>query len=256
MANVIALVNHKGGVGKSTVAFNLGYLLAESFHVLMIDMDSQHSLTVAAGIGETGNSIARVMGGAANGDMTLAEIIVPVADNLDIAPSSAALAVSELGMGGRMGRDFVLRAAIESIRDDYDVILIDCPPTLNLMALNALAAADGVICPTAPRALDLNGLKMFLDTLQNARQHLGNPSLQLIGIVPTFVNMRTRHHREAIGIIEAGNLPLLPAIGASVKIAESMDVGLPLHMHDKRNKQAAAFRALADKVAIWLNENQ
>ena len=251
MTKTIVVGNHKGGIGKTSLVFNLGHLLSETMKVLLVDTDPQFSLTVACGIGETDKNLARVIGAHEKGDLSMSQIIEPLGESLALAPSGIALSMSELGIVSRLGRENLLRKALATVANDYDLILIDAPPALNLIAINGLTASNGVIAPIIPQSIDLNGLRLYLNTIENIREEL-NPDLQLIGIVPTFYDSRLKHHGEAIEIMRDGGLPLLPPIGRSVKVAESMDHGQPLIRYDKRNKQVMAFSELASEITKWL----
>ena len=152
------------------------------------------------------------MGGATPGTTPINDILIELNPNLYLAPADLALAATELGLGSRMGRENVLKKALKPLGLYFDVAIIDCPPSLSLLTVNALTASNAVLIPTQPQVVDLRGLRMFLNTLDNIRQEL-NPDLETLGILPTFYDRRLIHHREAIEAMEGASLPVL-----SVKI--------------------------------------
>lgn len=256
---IIAIANQKGGTGKSATTHALGAVLASELQrrVLMVDIDPQSSLTEASGVGDAeGVSLAEVLGGATPGKTKLQDIIVEVSENLFLAPADLALAATELGLASRMGRENVLKKALATVDDKFEVALIDCPPSLSLLTVNALTAADAVLIPTQPQAVDLRGLSLFLETLQNIRQEL-NPELETLGILPTFFDRRLTHHRDAIEAMERAELPVMQVkIGRSVRVAEAAASGETVVTFDPKNPQAQAYRELAEAINQWLNDKQ
>jgi len=254
----VAIANQKGGTGKSATTHALGAVLASEYQrrVLMVDIDPQSSLTEACASTDTsGSSLAEVLGGATPGSLSLKKILLEISDNLYLAPADLALAATELGLVSRMGRENVLKKALASISDSFDVALIDCPPSLSLLTVNALTAADGVLIPTQPQAVDLRGLRLFLSTLDNIRQEL-NPELQTLGVLPTFFDSRLTHHKEAIGAMERASLPLMKVrIGRSVRVAEAAASGETVVTYEPKNPQAQAYRELAEEIHQWLSNN-
>lgn len=255
----IAVANHKGGVGKTATAHTLAAVLAADHgrRVLMVDTDPQASLTQAAGIPDAaGCSLAEVLGGSVPGTLTLGDAIRPLGPGLAIVPADIALAGSELGLISRMGREDVLRRALATVAADYDLALLDCPPSLSLLTINALAAGDGVIVPTQPQAADLRGLALFLATVDQVRREL-NPSLDLVGVLVTFFDSRLIHHQEAIEAMDRAGIPLLlTRIGRTVRIAEAAGAGQPVTVFSPNNPQAEAYRDLAQEVEGWLNDRR
>ena len=223
----------------------------------MVDIDPQSSLTEASGVGDAeGVSLAEVLGGATPGKTKLKDIIVEVSENLFLAPADLALAATELGLASRMGRENVLKKALATVESRFDVAVIDCPPSLSLLTVNALTAADAVLIPTQPQAVDLRGLSLFLETLQNIRQEL-NPELETLGILPTFFDRRLTHHRDAIEAMERAELPVMQVkIGRSVRVAEAAASGETVVTFDPKNPQAQAYRELAEAINQWLNDKR
>jgi len=245
----IAIGNQKGGVGKTTTTWVLGQALADCGRtVLLVDVDPQASLTMAAGVDAAGESMAEVLGGASPGKATLQEIVVKLADGLYLAPNDIALANQELGLVQRTGREFILAEALSGTKADY--ILIDCPPSLGLLTVNALVAADQVLVPTQPEYLALRGLALFWQTLTKVRGSKRlNPSLEVLGVLVTFYDPRLLHADEVIEAMERQGLPVLPMrIRRSVRFAESALAHETILDYDSRNPSVTAYRELAKVV--------
>jgi len=254
----IATANHKGGVGKTATVHALGTVLAErGTRVLMVDADPQSSLTGACGVSDVADrSLAEVLSTPGPTALPMKRIIRPLGDCLHLAPADIALAATELMLVTRMGRENVLKKALAPIAAQYDLCLIDCPPSLGLLTVNALTAADAVLVPTQPQIVDLRGLRLFLDTLEQIRQEL-NPSLELLGILPTFCDHRLVHHQEALHAMEEAELPLLPVhVGRSIRVAEAASCGESVMTYAPENPQAQAYRYLAEEVEKWLENAQ
>ncbi len=257
VARALAIGNHKGGVGKTTITLATGAELARrGRRVLLVDLDPQAALTAAAGIDAVAQSLAEVIGGALPGRARLAEVIRPIAEGLDLAPSDQSLAVSELGLVGRLGRERVIARAVAEVAGAYDLILFDLPPSLGLLAVAGLVAAAGVLVPTAARALDLRAVRAYLATVDAIRVEL-NPGLRVIGIVPTFYDGRRRHDAEALEVMRAGGLPVWEPVPGSVKVAEAAAAGVDaISYAGPGNPAAAALQGVAAEVDRWLSQGQ
>ncbi len=257
---IIAFANQKGGVGKTALAFNTGAILAErGYRVLLADLDPQASLTAIFGIDAAGRSIAEVIGGAVAGSLTLAGALVNVGERLDLAPSDVRLVPVVMELVNRRSRETVIREALASVAGRYDVAILDCPPSLGLMTINALAAVTaggGIIIPARPEAPDLRGVQLYLDSIRRVQGAI-NPDAHALGILPTFYDERLLHHRAAIERVQHAGLVALVdlAVGRSIRVAESMATGKPLHKYEPDNPQTAAFLKIADWIAETCLQN-
>ena len=253
----ISLANQKGGVGKTTSAATFGAILAAAgYKVLIVDLDPQSSLTQSLGIDAAGASLAEVLGGSDRGSLTLSEIIKPIKERLDLAPSDIALAAAELGLVQRIGRENVLKNALQALGASYDLCLIDCPPSLGILTINGLAAADGVIIPTLPAAADLRGVRMFLDTLETMQDAGLNKALEIIGVLVVQFDGRTIAHGEALDMLQGAGLDIIGIIPRGIKVQESAATADTLLDYDPKGKPTAAYIEAAERVKQWLNEQR
>lgn len=242
-------------MGKTTSAANVGALLAAGgLRVLLLDLDPQASLTQAAGITAQGKSIADVIGGTTRGRLQIKDITQRIDKNLDIAPSDIDLAACELGLVQRLGRENVLKSALSNVVG-YDVALLDCPPSLGLMTVNALVAAHGVIVPTLPAASDLRGVKMFIDSLGRIKDDGLNPSVQMLGVLFVQYDPRLISHAEALESVKRAGLPVIGKIPRSVKVQESAAAKQSLNLYDPSGKPLQAYADITRKVKTWLKRN-
>lgn len=245
----IAVGVHKGGTAKTTTAFNLGHELARSRRVLLVDLDYQASLTSICGIGEVpGYNMTQVMTGSPIGS-----IIQQLRPGLDLAPADIELADVELTLANRIGRENLLKRALAAIEHDYDVCIMDCPPALGLLTMNALAAAQGVLIPLQPTSIDLRALELFLSTLNLIQVEI-NKDLQLIGVLLTFFDGRTALHNDAIKALNEAGLQLIGQIGRSVRVPESTAAHLPISEYEPGNPQTENYRNLTKEVERWLSD--
>jgi len=246
MAKVIAFANQKGGVAKTTTTLNLGVALKEmGKRVLVVDLDPQGNLTMSQGMNP--DAIERSMFDVLVHRVPISDVIHTV--EVDIAVASIDLAGAELALSALIGRERALEKALVEVRDRYDFVLLDTPPSLGLLTINAFVAAGGVIVPVQCEYLSLRGLVQLENTLAMVRENL-NPSVRVQGIVPTMYDGRTLHAREAIEILEEnfGELVFQTRIRKTVRYAEAPVKGSSVLRYDPTGPAAQAYRDLAKEV--------
>jgi len=246
MAKVIAFANQKGGVAKTTTTLNLAAAFAEEGHrVLCIDMDPQGNLTMSQGIDP--DTLEQSMFDVLVHDISIREVIKR--REVDIACSSIDLAGAEIAMSMKIGRERSLDKALRPIMDDYDFICIDTPPSLGLLTINALTAADKVIVPVQCEYLSMRGLIQLQNTLSMIRENL-NPDVDIAGILPTMVDSRTLHAKEAIEILEEnfGDRVFGARIRKTIRFAEAPVKGMSVLKYEPNGTAADAYRQLAKEV--------
>ena len=245
-AKVIAFANQKGGVAKTTTTLNLAAAFAEEGHrVLCIDMDPQGNLTMSQGIDP--DSLETSMYDVLVHDLSIREVIRK--REIDIACASIDLAGAEIAMSTKIGRERSLDKALRPIAEDYDFICIDTPPSLGLLTINALTAADKVIVPVQCEYLSMRGLIQLQNTLSMIRENL-NPDVDIMGILPTMVDSRTLHAKEAIQILEEnfGDRVFGARIRKTIRFAEAPVKGMSVLKYDPSGTAADAYRQLAKEV--------
>jgi chromosome partitioning protein len=246
VARVIAFANQKGGVAKTTTTLNLGVALAEKGkRVLAVDLDPQGNLTMSQGWNP--DEIDRSMFDVLVHKLPIGEIVRQ--GEIDLAVSSIDLAGAELALSSMIGRERALEKAFQPIKESYDYILIDTPPSLGLLTINALVAADGVIVPVQCEYLSLRGLVQLENTLTMIRENL-NPHVEIQGILPTMFDKRLLHSREAVEILKEnfGDLVLNTKIRKTVRYAEAPVKGQSVLKYDPSGDAAGMYRDLAKEV--------
>ena len=244
---ILTVSTMKGGVGKSATCHALGEALSTDYKVLLIDIDPQSTLTLSCNA-TSDNNIVDVM----RESSTLDAVTVELTSTLSIIPSDIELATVELALVEVMGRESVLKRSLVKMKHQYDIVIIDTPPSLGLLTVNALVAADGVLIPTQPQIADLRGLSLFKRTLDRVSERL-NPELEIVGVLVTMFNSRTTHHKEAIDVLKGSGLPLLDTIiGRSVRVAEASASYQSIVTYEPNNPRASEYLQLAEHVKQWL----
>jgi chromosome partitioning protein len=256
MGKTILVAARKGGVGKTTTSVSLGIGLArEGNKVLLIDADSQHSLTASLGVREPekltvtlASVISEIIG---ERDIDTSAGITHHPEGVDYLPSNSTLTGIELALAPLIGRESILRQYIDKVKNDYSYIIIDTAPTLDLLTINALAAADSVIVPVCPKFLDALGLEQLLKAVAQIKRQI-NPKLAVEGILLTMVDRRASHTREIVSLVETaygGNIRIFGEhIPRSIRVAEASAEGRSIYNYDPCGKVAAAYEALVKEV--------
>jgi len=245
-AEVIAFANQKGGVAKTTTTLNLAVAFKESgYRVLCIDLDPQGNLTMSQGIDP--DKVEKSLYDVLVHDMPISEIIVK--REIDIAVASIDLAGAEIAMSTKIGRERSLEKALKEVAGDYDYVCIDTPPSLGLLTINALTAANKVIVPVQCEYLSMRGLVQLQNTLRMIQENL-NPDVRIEGILPTMLDSRTVHAKEAVEILEEnfGDLVFRSRIKKAIKFAEAPVKGASVLKYDPQSNAAGYYRDLAKEV--------
>ncbi len=250
MTRIIAIVNQKGGVGKSTTAVNLGASLAIlGKSVLLVDIDPQGNST--SGLGVDKRTLERDIYGVLLSDVPIADAIVPTGvPHLDLVPATIGLAGAEIELVSTLSRETCLRRALASVSDKYDYVLIDCPPSLGLLTLNALTAATEVLIPVQAEYYALEGLSQLTNVVGRIREAL-NPGLYISGVLVTMFDGRTRLATEVLDEVHA-HFPrqvYRTQIPRNIRLSEAPSFGKPVALFDVKSRGAQAYLALAREVA-------
>jgi chromosome partitioning protein len=253
VSRVVAVANQKGGVAKTTSTHTLGIALARAGRrVLLVDLDPQACLTFSLGLDP--DAITRSLHDVLAGSLGLDDVIVSLDRGgpppVDLVPATIELAGAEMALMGRTGREHALKLALEPVRNRYDIVLIDCPPTLGVLTVNGLTAADEVLIPLQCEALSHRGVAQLLESIADVRRFT-NPRLEVRGVIATMYDGRTRHARDVLDDVrERFGLPVLePAVPKSVRFAEAPSQGRCILEHAPDSPGAKAYEALATQLA-------
>ena len=252
MGRVIAIANQKGGVGKTTTSINLSAALAErGKKVLVIDTDPQGNTTSGFGLdkNELENSIYELMIGECSINEAIQKDVVEDLDGVDIIPSNVNLAAVEIELIDADQKEFILREAISKVKDNYDFIIIDCPPSLSMLTVNAMTTANTVLVPIQCEYYALEGLSQLVHTVNLVRDRL-NPELEMEGVVFTMFDSRTNLSLQVVEnvkehIQENVYKTIIPR---NIRLAEAPSYGLPINIYEPKSAGAEAYRLLADEV--------
>ena len=259
MAVVYAVCNQKGGVAKTLTAVSLGIGLArEGKKVLLVDIDPQGSLTASLGYQQPDQmetTLADVLGGIIQDDpLPPGRAVLHHGEGVDLVPANIELSGLEVTLVNTMSRETILREYIDFMRDAYDVIILDCMPSLGMLTINALAAADEVLIPVQAQYLSIKGLEQLMRTIAKVKRQI-NPKLSIRGIVVTMADMRTNYAKEIVELLHStydGHIPIFESIiPLSVRAAETSAEGKSIYLHDPSGRVAKAYGALTKEVLAW-----
>ena len=246
---IIAITNQKGGVGKTTTAINLSACLAAmGKNLLAIDADQQGNTT--SGLGLEKDEMEMTIYNVMLGECTLSDVKLPTCvDGLEVVPANISLTGAEIELIGKEDREFILKKEVEKIKQNYDFIIIDCPPSLNVITINALTASDTVLVPIQCEYFALEGLEQLLHTINLVKKGL-NRNLELEGIVFTMFDARTNLSLQVVEEVKKslGENVYRTIIPRNVRLGESPSHGLPIHLYDPKSKGAESYELLAEEV--------
>lgn len=248
MSKTIAIANQKGGVGKTTITRNLAAALLEAGKkVLAVDFDPQGALTISLGIRPA--DLSSTIYDALISSTPLRSIILSTNSGIDLAPATIDLSGAEVELLSEIGREHILQDKLAPVQDQYDFVFIDCPPSLGLLTINALTAADYVLIPVQCQYLSFRGMQLLLQTITKIQQR-SNPKLAILGLLPTFYDMRTNHAKEVLEELRQSYSHLLIdlPIPYRVGLADATVGGQSILEFDSRSDTAQVFRKLAEVI--------
>ena len=249
MGRIIAIANQKGGVGKTTTSINLSSCLADlGKKVLLVDIDPQGNAT--SGVGIIKQNLENTVYELFLDECTISECLTKsVVDNLNVLPSNVNLSGAEIDLIGVENREYILKSVLDQIKDLYDYIIIDCPPSLNILTVNAMTAADSVIVPIQCEYYALEGLSQLIHTINLIQDRLNN-DLEIDGIVFTMYDSRTNLSSDVVENVKSNvHINIYDTvIPRNVRLAEAPSFGLPIHMYDGKSAGAVAYKNLAKEI--------
>lgn len=249
MGRIIAIANQKGGVGKTTTAINLSACLAEAGKkVMLIDMDPQGNATSGLGLDkeEIDNSVYELMLGECNIKECIRKTII---DQLSLMPSDVNLAGAEIELLNVNEKEYILKKAVDSVRKNYDFIIIDCPPSLNMLTINAMTTADTILVPIQCEFYALEGLSQLIYTINLVQERL-NENLVIEGVVFTMYDSRTNLSQQVVENVKVNLQTKIyeTVIPRNIRLAEAPSHGLPINLYDKKSSGAESYRSLAKEI--------
>jgi len=246
---ILSIVNQKGGVGKTTTSVNISaYLSRQGKKTLLIDMDPQGNST--SGVGVEKSKLDNTIYDVLINNLDISDVIISAGrKNLDICPANIDLAGAEVEMVNLMSRESILKRGLNKIKDNYDFIIVDCPPSLSLLTINALTASDGVIVPIQSEYYALEGLSQLLNTINKVKKHL-NPILEIFGVVITMFDSRTQLAHQVTAEVKKyfGDKVFKSIIPRNVRLSEAPSHGLSINEYDRRSKGANAYEHLSKEI--------
>jgi len=250
----LAVVNQKGGVGKTTTTFHLGTALSPDMRVLLVDIDPQGGLTYMA-TGKDPDGYEKTIANILSGEIPLKETVVPIRENLDLIPANIFLSAVEVQLINAIQRELRLKNALKDA--DYDIVIIDTPPSLGLLTINALFASDGIIIPVEAKLMGLRGLAILQGLIADIERNVEGFRIEVVGILPTFYDQRTTLSKEVLEELKevfGEEVRIFPPIKNTIKLAETPALNVPVHerAETRSSEVAQTYLEIAKEVERWV----